>query len=250
MIPLRSCPARHRRDRRPRYVPHHDRARRPRHWRVTGLLIKNYLLPVLAGEKGAAGGAPPASSASQRLVEIGDQIVRIFDADGQADQSRRDSQAQLFLGRNVGMGHRGRMRGQSLGSAQTDRKLDHFELSSTAKASASPPFTSKRRSSPRSCTGVRKSGGPGGLRAGIPDTRQKRLTDGREKFCHFARAGRRGGHPHFQGFEERIKSHPVCGRTSSRGLCACPGPGPAPRPLPNSRPRSIRAASLHIWSAR
>jgi hypothetical protein len=36
-------------------------------------------------------------SASQSLIEIGDQIVWIFDPDGQADKSLCDPQAQLLL---------------------------------------------------------------------------------------------------------------------------------------------------------
>ena len=67
------------------------------------------------------------SSVSQSLIEIGDEIVWIFDPDGQADKSLCDPQAQLLLRRNVGMSHRRGMRGECLGSAQTDGKLDHFE---------------------------------------------------------------------------------------------------------------------------
>ena len=62
----------------------------------------------------------------ERGVQIGDQIIRIFDAHGDADQGVGDSQPVARGFRDTGMSGAGRMRDQRFGAAQADCELDYF----------------------------------------------------------------------------------------------------------------------------
>src|SRR5207253_8992189 len=63
------------------------------------------------------------SDRGERLVEIGDQIVRILDPDRDADQIVADPERGLRRGRDRQMGHRGRRARQRLGAAEADREM-------------------------------------------------------------------------------------------------------------------------------
>src|SRR5579883_403983 len=56
---------------------------------------------------------------SQRLVEIGEEVVEILDADRQADERVADAQRLALLGRQRGMRHDGGMLDQALDAAET-----------------------------------------------------------------------------------------------------------------------------------
>lgn len=90
------------------------------------------------------------SSASQRLIEIGNQIIGMLDTDRQADQGGRDAETHLFLTRDVGMRHRRGVRGQSLGAAEAYRELDHFQPVENGKrlCLAAFDFEAERRARP------------------------------------------------------------------------------------------------------
>ena len=66
-------------------------------------------------------------TSAQCLVQIRDQVVRILNPDRNANKRRRDTQPQPFFFRDVRMGHRGRMRSESLRTTQAHRELDHLK---------------------------------------------------------------------------------------------------------------------------
>ena len=62
------------------------------------------------------------SDLAQRLIQVGDQILHVFDSDRDADQSVGDSDPLAHFGGNRGMRHRRRMRNQRFHSAQAFRQ--------------------------------------------------------------------------------------------------------------------------------
>src|SRR5690242_5120487 len=66
----------------------------------------------------------PASDAVQRLTEISQDVVDMFDADAEADHFRRHAGAALLLGRKLAMGGGGGVRGERLRIAEIDQALE------------------------------------------------------------------------------------------------------------------------------
>lgn len=64
----------------------------------------------------------------QSLLQVGDQVVRVLDADGQADEGVGQADLQAVLHRHAGVGHDGGGAGQGLHSAQGHRQAEHLEL--------------------------------------------------------------------------------------------------------------------------
>src|SRR5213593_541302 len=58
----------------------------------------------------------------QRLVEVGDDVLDVFDADRQSYKSFRDADAILNFFRHGGMGHHRWKRNQSFDAAETFRQ--------------------------------------------------------------------------------------------------------------------------------
>src|SRR5215831_2121433 len=65
---------------------------------------------------------------SQRLIEIGDQIIGIFDSDRDPDQRVREPDLFAQFLRHAGMRGRSGVTDQRLRAAETDRELAHSEL--------------------------------------------------------------------------------------------------------------------------
>jgi hypothetical protein len=64
---------------------------------------------------------------SQRLLEIGDNIVDMLYADGQPDHLRSHAGLFLLLRRHLPMRRRGRVTGERLGVTHIDQPLEQFQ---------------------------------------------------------------------------------------------------------------------------
>src|SRR3546814_230343 len=74
------------------------------------------------------------SNRRQRLVEIGDQVVGILDADRHADQIVGAAERLLALVGDRQMRHRGGVAGERLGAAEADRELRDLQRVEKAEA--------------------------------------------------------------------------------------------------------------------
>src|SRR5215469_12036917 len=139
---------------------------------------------------------------AQCLVQIRDQVVGIFNADRDANKRRRDAQPQPFFFRDVRMGHRRRMRSESLRTAQAHRELDHLEPIQDGKGIGltSPHFEAERGTRALALSLEDWTIGMA-LRqeSEIPDRRDLGMST--EEGCDLARAFRRGRHSELQGLE-------------------------------------------------
>src|SRR5579863_5255986 len=95
--------------------------------------------------KSAAGGAGRSSRSlmassertdggTERLVEIGDDVIDVLDADAQAYGLRPDACDALLLGRHLPVRGRGRMAGERLGVAEVHQALEELERVVEARA--------------------------------------------------------------------------------------------------------------------
>ena len=64
---------------------------------------------------------------AERLIEVGDDVVDVLDADAEPDHLRRHAGLPLLLRRHLPVRGRRRMAGQRLGVAQVDEPLDQRE---------------------------------------------------------------------------------------------------------------------------
>ena len=60
----------------------------------------------------------------QRLIEVGDDVVDVLDADAEPDHFRPHAGLALLLGRHLPMRGRGRVAGERLGVAHIDQPLE------------------------------------------------------------------------------------------------------------------------------
>ena len=74
----------------------------------------------------------------QRLIEIGDDVVDMLDADAEPDHFRPHAGLALLLGRHLPMRGRGRMAGERLGVAHIDQPLEQLERVVEALAGVKP----------------------------------------------------------------------------------------------------------------
>src|SRR3954469_5089316 len=70
----------------------------------------------------------------ERLIEIGDDVFPVLDADAQADQLRRYAGLALLRLRHLPVGRRGRMTGERLGVAKVNQAADELERIVEARA--------------------------------------------------------------------------------------------------------------------
>src|SRR5690242_9112105 len=63
----------------------------------------------------------------ERLIEIGQNVVDVLDADADADRLRPDARLLLLFGRHLPVRGRGRMARKRLGVAHIDQPLDQLE---------------------------------------------------------------------------------------------------------------------------
>ena len=66
-------------------------------------------------------------SGLQGLFQIRDQVLRMLNADGQANSLRQHPNTISYLRRNPGMRHRRRMAGKRLGAAQANRQFYNLQ---------------------------------------------------------------------------------------------------------------------------
>src|SRR5271163_2130458 len=64
---------------------------------------------------------------AERLIEIGDEIVDMLDADAEPDHFRLDAGPELLVGRHLPVCGRGRVASQRLGVAHIDQPLEQAE---------------------------------------------------------------------------------------------------------------------------
>src|SRR5690349_15315973 len=64
---------------------------------------------------------------SERLREIGDQVVGMLDANGQADGAFQDADALAHIKRHARMRHRGGVAGERFRAAQADGELEYLQ---------------------------------------------------------------------------------------------------------------------------
>src|ERR1700759_1565693 len=88
--------------------------------------VTPHLLPgdvVVNGMVGSAGGG---RGLVQGLVDVGDDVVDVLDADGGADRLRPDTGLHQLLVGQLAVGGGGRMDGQGLGVSQIEQPLDEL----------------------------------------------------------------------------------------------------------------------------
>src|SRR5690349_21253519 len=78
-------------------------------------------------EKGTTSTTVDPSDLLERLLEIGDQVVRVLDADGNADQRVGHAEPVARLLRHARVRRRRGMRDQRLGAAQAHGELHHLQ---------------------------------------------------------------------------------------------------------------------------
>src|SRR6185437_14019291 len=141
-------------------------------------------------------------TSAQCLVQIRNQVVRILDADRDANKRWGNTQPRPFAFRDVRMGHRGRMRSERLGTTQAHRELNHLKPIQDGKGFGltSPHFETERGARTLALTLEDWTIGMA-LRqeSQIPDRRDLRMSV--EEGCNLARAFRCGRHPELQGLK-------------------------------------------------
>jgi acyl-CoA synthetase (AMP-forming)/AMP-acid ligase II len=116
--------------------------------------VENVLHQITAIAEAAVIGIPTSNGARsawrrrQRLVEIGDDVVDVLDADRQAHIARRHAGLQLLLGRQLRMRRAGRMDGEAARVADVGDVIEHLERVDEARPASMPPFSSKPTSPP------------------------------------------------------------------------------------------------------
>ena len=84
-----------------------------------------------AGRSLGQGGSPMPRNRTrrprERLIQIGEDVVDVLDADAQADAARADAGRQLFGRRHLAMSGGGRMAGERFRIAQIDQALEELE---------------------------------------------------------------------------------------------------------------------------
>jgi len=70
-----------------------------------------------------------AAGELQCLVQIGEDVVDVLDADAQADAAGGDARGQLFRRRHLPVGGRGRMAGEDFASPKFTRRLKSLSAS-------------------------------------------------------------------------------------------------------------------------
>src|SRR4051812_9128646 len=68
-----------------------------------------------------------ASGRLQRQLQVGDQIVRMLDADRKTDRRFQNADALADVGGHAGMRHGGRMARKRFRAAETDRELEDLQ---------------------------------------------------------------------------------------------------------------------------
>src|SRR5450432_1435450 len=84
--------------------------------------------------KAMAGSAGPASGGCERSVDVREDVVRVLEADREANVIGRDTGRRLLLGRELRVGGRGRVDGQCLGVAHVGQV--RYELEAVDEAAA------------------------------------------------------------------------------------------------------------------
>jgi hypothetical protein len=80
---------------------------------------------------------------SERLIEIGDDVVDVLDADAEPDHLRPHAGLGCSSRRHLPMRRRGRMAGERLGVAHIDQPLEQLERVVERLAGLKPPAMPK-----------------------------------------------------------------------------------------------------------
>jgi hypothetical protein len=83
------------------------------------------------------------SDAVERLGDVGDDILWVFNADRQSDKGARDSGGGLLFRIELATRRRARMNREAVRIANIGEMVESFSRSMKATAAVSPPFGSK-----------------------------------------------------------------------------------------------------------
>src|SRR5581483_6686540 len=82
-------------------------------------------------------------SCAESLIEIGDDVVDMFDADAEPNRFGSDASPELLFRRHLPVGSGGRMAGQGLGITQVDQTLDQIQRVIKGLGGFEAPFDSE-----------------------------------------------------------------------------------------------------------
>ena len=83
----------------------------------------------------------------QRLSQVPQDVVNVFDADGESHKVWRDAGGQLLLGRKLLVGRRGRMDGQRFGIAHVGQVRKELQALDEAPTGLRPALDAKAQDS-------------------------------------------------------------------------------------------------------